>query len=289
VVRRTWLALALSIAGSCVNPLGARLVLSVAGFAGNRNLEGISEWEPLVLSSLSGSLFFASLLVTAVLVRLSPRRISAAEVLLFLLFGAASLTAIRMLVWWALVWPWIVTPHAAAIWRRRRALGQRGESGEEDDPRPARMRLAFAAAIVLATLWWAPPTYAFITRRSRPAEAILSHDTPKALADWLVEQRISGRTFAPMDWADYLIWRTHGALEPLVFSHVHLTEPNLWNDFRLIRNASDGWREAVGRHGLQYLVLSRNRNRQLVALTSDQPGFEHLYEDSQALLTAIGN
>jgi hypothetical protein len=149
------------------------------------------------------------------------------------------------------------------------------------------MRLAIAGAIVLATVWWAPPTYSLITGRARPAEAILSNDTPKALADWIEEQRVSGPMFAPMDWADYLIWRTHGAVEPLVFSHVHLTEPDLWSDFRRIRGADAGWREAVDRHGLQYLVLSRDRNGQLAALTSREPGFERLYEDPQALLMAI--
>jgi len=115
-VRRAWLALVASVAGACLNPCGPYLLLAVAGFAGNGNLEGISEWRPMVLGSLSGVLFFGSLLVTALLLRLSPRRISLLEILLFLLLATASLSAIRMMAWWAIVWPWIVAPHAAAVW-----------------------------------------------------------------------------------------------------------------------------------------------------------------------------
>jgi hypothetical protein len=143
------------------------------------------------------------------------------------------------------------------------------------------MRLVFAAAFVLATVWWAPPTYAFITQRCRAADAILSHDTPKAPADWLVEQEISGRVFAPMDWADYLIWRTGGAVQPLVFSHVHLTSPELWQNFLVIRNASDGWPAVVKRYRLDYFVLSRQRNQKLAKAVSIHPRCHVLHVDRQ--------
>jgi hypothetical protein len=286
LLRRTWLALILALAGSCLNPIGPRLLWAVSGFAGNSNLEGISEWEPMVLESLSGALFFGSLVATAVLIRVSPRRIMAAEVLLLLVFGAASLLAIRMLVWWSLVWPWVAAPHAAAAWRKKRLADAGTDPGPVDLPPPG-MRFVLTAGMMLATVWWAPPTYALMTSRPRPPAAILSHDTPAALADWIVRERISGRTFAPIDWADYLIWRTRGAVEPLVFSHVHLTEPDVWRDFLLIRSAADGWPDVADRHGLDYLVLSRDRNRPLVASASGHPRCEVLHVDSQGLLVRL--
>ena len=122
----------LATAASCANPLGPKLLVAVAGFGQNAGLAGITEWQPMVLgTALSGALFFGSLLVTAVLLRRSPRRISVMEILLILVFGLASLWAIRMLVWWALAWPWVVAPHAAATWRLHRH-GRRRDADEVD-------------------------------------------------------------------------------------------------------------------------------------------------------------
>ena len=53
---------------------------------------------------------------------------------------------------------------------------------------------------------------------------------------------MAGRIVAPMDWADYLIWRTGGAVEPMVYSHVHLSGPNFGRIFSTSNRASPaGW------------------------------------------------
>ena len=285
-VRRTWLALLLATAASCLNPAGVRLLAAVAGFSGNANLSHISEWQPMTLGSLSGGLFFGSLLITAVLLRFSPRRILAPEILLILVFGTAALLAIRMLVWWALVWPWVMAPHAAAAWLLyRRTDPIRPDETDQPDARARRMLLA--AAVIFATLWWSPPSFGLITGRRREEPSVLSTETPCAVAGEMVRQEIAGRTFAPMDWADYLVWRTGEAVEPLVHSHVHLSSPRLWSDFRTIRTGGPGWLGVADRYGLQYLVISRERNRRLAESAVGQPRCRVLYEDRQALLVRI--
>jgi hypothetical protein len=268
--------------------LGIKLLVGVAGFAGSSNLEGISEGRPMVLGSLSGALFFGSLLATGLLLRWSPRRIAACELLLVLGFGLASLVAIRMLVWWALAWPWVVAPHAAASWARFRKSRL-----DDDQPGPANAaaaakRTCIAVVVAALTLWWSPATFGLITGRSRPAASVLSLGTPKGVAEHVEKLGLSGRFFAPLDWADYLMWRADGRLEPLVYSHVHLVGPDVWQDFLRIGSGSEAWLAVADRYGLAYLVIDRRRNRRLAGRAVGHPRCRVLYEDRQALLVEIG-
>jgi len=287
-VRRAWWTLLLATAASCVNPNGVELLRAVAGFSGNTNLEGISEWRPMALQSLSGVLFFGSLLAIGVLLRESPRTITATEILLVLVFAAVALTAIRMLVWWALIWPWVVAPHAAAAWRR---VWLRRPSDEQEDPAQAAasavQRLVFAVVVVGCVVWWSPPTHAFLGGRSRAEASVLSSDTPRQVAEFMNHRGLKGRIFAPMDWADYLVWRTHGTVEPLVHSHVHLISPEVWQEFLAIDQGSSQWLPIAQRNEIRYLVLSRGRHQRLAAAVFAAAGCRLVYEDPQTLLVAL--
>jgi len=279
-VRRAWLALFVALVAVCLNPMGFKLLSVVAGFSGQANLEGISEWRPMVLKSFSGVLFYGSLFLTALLLRKSPRRTSATEILLLLAFGLIASTAIRMLIWWALVLPWIMAPHAAACWPRR-AYGEATE-----DPMAGLRRLLLTLAAIGLTIWLAPPTHALCTGRARDAERILSTDTPKALADWMCQAKIHGRLYAPMDWADYLIWRTAGAVQPLAHSHVHLISPSVWQDFLAIDRAEPTWPAIAARHRLDYLVVSRRRHARLAHRAAETEHWPIPYQDPQAVVFA---
>ncbi len=280
---RPWLALGLSTAACCLNPMGPRLLADVAGFAGHGTLEGISEWQPMVLKSLSGALFFGSLAVTAVLLRLSPRRIATAEVLLFLLLALASLSAIRMLAWWALAWPWLVAPHAAAVWNKYRP-GVSGEPGAAADPQVTVRHWIVAAGVAALALWWSPGSFAVLSGRHRPDAAVLSSETPAAVAGELEKQKNHGRIYAPMDWADYLVYRTDGSVEPLVHCHVHLIDQATWADFLAIRGGSPRWPELADRHRLDYLVLSTAENGRLIASAAKHPRCKLVWRDARAVV-----
>jgi len=302
-VRRAWLALLLCAAACCLNPSGFRLLAAVAAFAENTNLGGVSEWRPTVLPSLTGVLMLCSFTITAVLLRWSPRRIAAYEVLLLAVFGLAALGAIRMLVWWAALWPWLAAPHAAAVARllrpaRRTAAGPRilppcDPAGEEAAAAATRAaasgqtRTFLMAALIFVTVMLSPPTYALLTGRHRPEQAVFSADTPYLIAEELADRQIAGRIVAPMDWADYLIWRTGSAVEPLVYSHVHLTGADLWQDFLYLQSGGPQWLAVADHYGLQYAVVSRARQPQLAFLASQEPRCRLRYEDQQALLVEI--
>ena len=288
-VGRPWLALVLAAMATCVNPLGVHLLPAVAGFTGNTSLAAISEWRAMTLGSLSGALFFTSLVVTAVLLARRLRRIEATEVLLMLVFGLLCLTAIRMLIWWALVWPWVAARHAAALWESGRSKETADASGKPAIAGAAQKRLLFAVVLVVLTLWWSPPTFGLITGRPRPERKILSLDTPVELAGQLVDRGLGGRIFAPMDWADYLVWQTGGAVEPLVNAHVHLTSPEVWQDFLHIDAGGEGWLRTADKHGLKYLVISPRRQGRLAASAVRDPRCRLLYRDQQGLVLELAS
>jgi len=235
----------------------------------------------MVVGSLSGGLFLASVVFTAILLRWSPRRISTLEILLTLVFGLASLWAIRMLVWWALTWPWVVAPHAAATWLPRR------REPVETDPARGVKRLLYGAIIVFLALWWSPSTFGLVTGHRRAAESILSSGTPHAMACRIREMGLSGRVFAPMDWADYIIFQTDEAIRPLIFSHVHLTHSSVLRDYMHIYTAGEAWLDVVDKHEIDYLVLDRRRNGKLAGLAMAGPRCRVLYEGRQGLLLEI--
>jgi hypothetical protein len=100
----------------------------------------------------------------------------------------------------------------------------------------------------------------------------------------MCRHQIHGRITAPMDWADYLIWRTRGAVEPLVHSHVHVVSPAVWRDFLAVDRGRDDWLAIAERHGLRYLVVSRSRNRQLLGHLAGNTRCRLVHEDRQALV-----
>lgn len=283
-VRRAWLALILGVGATCLNPIGVKLLPAVLGFSGHAALDGISEWRTMTLDSLSGALFVVSLAATCLVLYWSPRRVWTFEILLLLVFGLASLTAIRMLAWWAIAWPWVIAPHAAAAWVLVRPA--RVEDPDEHAA-PVPMRTFVAVVIVVLALLWSPPIFGLAGGKPRGAESVMAKETPHRLAEEIAGRNLTGRFCSPMDWADYLTWRTHGALEPMVYSHVHLVDGPTWQDFHRIRRLDAGWQQVADRHGIRYLVLRADDGIPPKEVLAAGPRYQLIYRDDQAALIEI--
>jgi len=279
-VRRLAVAMLLSAMACSLNPAGPALLWSVARFSGGSNLGEISEWRPLVLESLGGTLFFLSVLATFVVVRYSPRRLRAEEIVTLVVFAALTLSAMRMLAWWSFVWPFVIAPHAAACWKGRR-------HGDVERPAPSARRTWLAVAVVFVAIVWSPPAHSLLTVHPRGLGVAASPDTPLHVAEALEEHIVTGPIFAPMDWADYLLWRNGGHVRPLVFTHVHLFPQAIWSDFLELSRGGAAWLDVIDYYGLEYLVLDRERNRNLHMLAILNPRCRVLYQDQQAVLVEI--
>jgi len=281
LVRRFGLLTALCTAATFFNPNGPALLWQSAFFSQRETLSRIIEWQPLSIKSLGGVLFYSSLLVTMVLLRRSPRRFSASEVLVLLVVGLSTLSAIRMLAWWALVWTWIVGPHLAALV----PLNRREELTLDPGPNAKRTWLAIAAVFV--TILWSPPARALVVGRPRAEAVIASAATPIYLADDLVESKSSGRFFSRMDWGDYLLWRTHGAMEPMVYSHVHNVPPVVWSDYEELAAGSPAWLWIVDHYRLKYLVICQVRQPALCSMALESSRCRLVYRDEQGMVFEV--
>lgn len=288
-VSRAWLAVLMATAGACLNPHGPLLLVRTIFFGEHAALSSITEWRAMSLSSLTGMLMITSLAATIALVKFSPRKWQLHELLLLGLFALATFSAIRMLAWWALVWTWVAIPHAAAAWQ---AYRERSGLPDQATDEPTAMRTVLAMGVVFMTALIAPPSFALVSGQARGEGPIMVNETPIYLADEVARRDLSGNIAAPMDWADFLIWKTDGRLKPLVYSHVHLTEAETWQDYESIARGEATWLHILHAHQMKYLVVSRSRypdlaKRVAVASRSEQPPLRIIYQDQRCILAEI--
>lgn len=314
-----WAAVLLFAAGTCLNPHGPLLWWHTAFFGRHAALASISEWRPLTPRSLTGVLVLASAGLALWAARKSPRKWEAREVLLLVLFGLATLPAIRMLAWWALVWPWAVLPHLAAVLKARQiripaAADPTGSASGgglpglrpalphavEGDPAteleadevPTSMRTLIAVGFLFFVVVVAPPTYSLLAGQARGEGQVLVRMTPIYLADEMVRRGLAGTLAAPLDWADYLVWKTEGRVQPMVHSHVHLTDEATWRDYETVFRGLPGWPTLLRQRGIRYLAVSRPRYPQLAraVLLADREGklgVRVVYQDQEAILAEL--
>lgn len=290
VVSRLWLAVVLMIVGGCVSPHGPAIWPRVILFGENIALQSITEWQRTSPTSLTGMLLIASSLATAYAFYASPRKWKLYEIMLLALFALATLVAIRMLAWWAIVWPFVMTPHLAAMWNQRfsREIGPT-EASLERDP-PLAMQTLFAMAIVFSTIVFAPPSHSLLMGKDRGETRTVVTATPVYLADEAVRMNLSGNLIAPMDWGDYLLMRTGGKLRPMVATHVHLVSPDVWSDYQKVFQGDPNWLTLARNRGMNYLAVSKRGYPKLAhgVFDADKAGrVRILYHDQKLLLVEL--
>ncbi|MCG8584832.1 MAG: hypothetical protein MI757_08995 [Pirellulales bacterium] len=275
-----WLAVVLSTAACCVHPEGPGVVWQAVSFGNSPNLTMIAEWQPLQIKSLSGVLFFASLAITAVLLRRSSRTIQPHKCLLLAVLAIGTLMAIRMLVWWAIVWPWVVAPHCAACCVSLRDY-------KVDRPIVTPVYTLIATVALLLALVWSPASYALITGESRPATEALTDETPTFLANEVNRLKLAGRALVPMQWGDYLAFESAGRLQPIVHSHVHLISPGVLRDYRRVMTGHPNWLRILDHHNVEYLVVRDLYNHANGEQLVNHPRLHTVYRDQQGAIFRI--
>jgi hypothetical protein len=154
------------------------------------------------------------------------------------------------------------------------------------------MRTVIALGVVYMTLLIAPPTFSMVSGKARGTGPILVTDTPLYLADEATRRNLAGNFAAPMDWSDYLVWKTEGKLRPLVYSHVHLADSAAWDDYVTIFRGNEAWLDLCRRRELRYLIVNKQVHRELMTrvLLADRSGSKNvrvLYQDRKSLLAEI--
>ena len=177
---------------------------------------------------------------------------------------------------------------AAAAWKQ--FLQTRGIPQREAEP--TSMRTLIAMGCVFATAILAPPTYTLVTGNARGDVPVMSRETPVHLADQIERLQLSGNVAAPMDWADYLIYMSHGRLKPMIYGHIHLSRVETFEDYRRIFRGEQDWLETLQEHDIRYLLVSRGRFKHLVQLVGAESRASSgrlriVYQDQNAILDEL--
>ena len=287
-----------------INPYGLRLFADVWLFAANPNLDSIVEWQPLTLRMTQGQAAAGVALLLLFLYRMTPRRISTAEVLSLLLFGGLTLWTSRMIVWFAPVAAYCVTVHGAAVWRSFQVRSRRSEAGgqkSEDaaavateaptsDLRPPTSggtpRVLWTV-VAIGLVWVCVALTPFAQRLAygpRPNEdRAVSLQTPTLAAEHLAELPPTGLVFNTYELGDYLLWSNPG-LPVFVAGHVHLVPADVWRDYTNTIRGGSGWQAVLDRYGVDTIVLDLPARQELADELFDSPEWVPSYRDRNSVV-----
>ncbi len=302
--RRLVALVVLSVLATMVNPHGPYLLLNSYALSQNPNIPTMEEWKPLPLSSAVHAVFFASVVLLAVLLRLSPRRFTPAQVLLLLGFGLQSVAHARMMVWWIMVFAWVAVPHLRAVAGRfpgRIPL-------LDDVSRPSLLKTIVAVLLVMVLVlasrpvWWlwgdaptaedrlVPVTPVHVLDRIRAIDAgrnlgaHLSADTPLDAALLAPVAPRGHVIFASETLGDYLLWDL--GQDPQnppdrlsCYTHVHLFPKSHWDRCLIVKNAARGWQKVLDDMGVDFLVLEDDLyDQEGRRKMGKSPGFSNLID-----------
>lgn len=290
VRRRIYLA-ELALAATLINPYGVdRWLASVRWLPGNWGMaEGA--FVPLVLWSMQGALFAGVLLAAAVLLRVSPRRLSGSTIMLFV--GGAVAVAIHApwLLWFAPVAAVLLLPHVAAatgVQPREQAEATPVIVATEDaQEQPATFQ--FAYTLVCGLLIWtgfalSPLATPILGGKPRAAQQVHSADVPLAVTAWLQQQPWQPKlVWAPANWADYLAYRYQMPI--YAGSTLYALPLQVQNDYMLIARG-DNWQALADRYAIDLIVASKADNRRLASSIRQAAGntWQVVYEDGRAVV-----
>jgi hypothetical protein len=277
--RGLFAVLVLSIAATCVTPFGPAVWGYALGIATNGEITHlITEWQRTSPLTVTGALFYASVVGAVVVVRAARRGGAPLPVLtLAWLAGLAFLGAYaeRGVAWWAFGAPVALAPVIASL--RPPALAPR------DDPRLLRiLNAAVVAGLALVTLV-AQPLWRSGDELTGPAG--LLRDAPGDLARALSDVAgPSDRAVVPQPWASWFEWASPG-VPVMVDSRVEVVPASAWADYVTIVGGGPAALETLERIAATVVVVDPASQSALdIALRTPNAGWRLAYEDADGLI-----
>jgi hypothetical protein len=252
---------ALAFAVTFINPFGAAVWAYVADIAGNDEIRSaITEWAPLSVSMPSGVITLTSVLVLAVWFARRPTIVMWSALLWLGLFLLPALITQRSSVWWALVFPVVVSRLMAAP-DPAAAVPVGGSR------LPARIVvLALGAAMVVALPWF----------RGIPDDRMLDDAPPGLTAAVAAEIPAGTRLFVHQPWGSWFEYATP-SIPVFVDSRIELFPDEVWDAYDQIAFDGAGWAEALDAYDVEAIVASADWD--LLPRLEDDPGWRVVAED----------
>jgi hypothetical protein len=299
--------LLLSFAATFVNPYGVRVWTYAVGIVSSGSVTArVTEWQPPVLASIDGALFYGSLLLVVLLVGARWRRTTWPTRLWLLGLAVAGVWSFRGVVWWALGSVVAIAPLLAAGESVEAASS--GVAGTTADlapgPRPAgdmapgtsgtppalpQRRRAINGVLVIGVALM--PLILLVPIVSGPTDPLAGPTrivafAPSGLAAALREVVKPGdRVFNRQAWGSWFEWAVPDALM-FTDSRFEVIPDAAWKDYRAITDGRFDWAQSLDRIGADVIVVERDEQKALFAAIAAAPssGWHQAYADADGVI-----
>ena len=282
VLRGLLPVLGLSMLASCVTPFGPGVWGYALGIATNAEITRlITEWQRTSPLSVTGALFYASVVgAAAVLLALRRQGAPAPVLTLAWLSGLALLGAYaeRGVAWWAFGAPVALAPVIASLQAPARA--------PRDEPRVLRWLNAAVVVVLGAAVVVAQPLWRGGDPLTGPPG--LLRDAPAGLTRAVADLAgPAARVVVPQPWASWFEWAAPG-IRVMVDSRVEVEPARAWADYATIAGGGPAALATLRGTGASVVVVDTLTQEALeIALRTHGSGWRLAYEDVDgAIFTA---
>ncbi len=267
----------LAAAACLLNPYGIELYANVLSFGAHENLADLVEWQPLNLHMSQAQAMLVATIVLIFAYRLSPRRVSATEVLLLVGLGVSAMWTSRMILWWAPVAAYYVAIHCGAIWNHWRGTAATAEPA----PRSGKW-----SVVTLGVIWiafgYTPLASQILHGRDREFDKSVSEYTPIGAVEYLRKNPPQGLVFNTYEFGDYLLWNGPDNVQVFTASHAHLIPAQVWRDYMDVITLGSGWEDTLDEYGANTVILDQRYRKRLISRMKRNDAWRLGFEDVRA-------
>lgn len=224
------------------------------------------EWLGTNLSTLTGIVFWCSVVICLIAFNRGNQNPSLTDLLLMGFFFLMAVKAVRMVTWWSFVMAPILAAQLSTIFQKKAVL----------EPRSGRRALNSVVMVVLIAIFlggiWSIRSY------TPPV------DEPHAMAQALKARAPLGRIFNPLEWGGYLSWEEGDRLKTFVDGRIIPYPRQVWDDYLEIINAGKNVDQILSRYKVDAVIVGKALTPRLVAPMCQSRQWSKVYEDSQAIV-----
>lgn len=259
-----------------LNPSGWSIYGYVVHLAVSSNVAStVTEWAPPDVQTAHGQVFLALHTAGLIILWIHRKRLRIFEVGLLLAVTYLAASSVRNVVWWAMLWVVVLTPHLA-IWARgwERSVASVRQGLIHGVILSLLAGLAIVVQPGLLHGAFVDATTKGIARKTGEGEKILAEKTPIEILQKLHKQH-DGRVFHDQAIGGLVEW-VYAADGPrqvaFVDQRMELIPEEIWQQYFLISNAGPGWMELLDRWQIEVAVLN---------IFEQWPLIQSLYRESQ--------
>ena len=287
------LVFVVTVAACIVSPRGVGTFVYVSGMSTNAIVQNmVTEWAAPSFDTLVGQLFLGTLLLSAAILAVSPKRPTPSQLLTFLAFSVLGLHTLRGSIWFGLTMAPILAEHVERI---SESVKERlGERARKPGQQISNVKLQNTLNLLLAGLlllgaFVSLPWFKALWPLSSDKAGLISAETPVAATEFLLRERPPNNLFHAMGFGSYLIWAAHPAYPVFVDPRIELYTAELWLDYISLSTAAPGWEERLDQYGIQTLMLNPEEQMGLLNATRESGQWDEIYTDSASVILTRKN